>query len=223
MTTEEKAKAYDDAVNYAKQVLDGLAEDYRCTYMTKDHIRNHYSKLFPNEVAFRDDEDSFANRKLIYGLKSLLQQGKETFAGVDIEDLIYYLEKKALGKVDSVTVNGTPVPTENNAVNITPRFKVGDIIRFKGDPPSAPNHKVRAVEGDKYYLDNDTVLYLPFTAQDMWDFAVSLGQQTDNRLTFTEGEVKAIKDIMGYLGYKGMDDYYDSLENLMLKYGGNEE
>ena len=161
MTIEEKAKAYDDAVNYAKEVLDGLAEDYRCTYMTKDSIMYHYSKLFPNEKEFRDDEDSFANRKLIYGLKSLLQQGKETFAGADIEDLIYYLERKTSEKVNSVTINGTPVPTENNTVNITPKF--------------------------------------------------------------TEGEVKVIKDIIGYLDYKGMEAYHDSLENIMLKYGGNEE
>lgn len=220
MTIEEKAKAYDDAVTHAKKVLDGLAEDYLCTHMTKDDVRYQYSQLFPE---LREDEDTMVNRKLIYGLKSLLQQGKETFAGADIEDLIYYLEKKTSGKVDSVTLNGTPVPTENNAVNITPKFKVGDIIRFKGDPPSAPNHKVRVVEGDKYYLDNNTLMYLPFTAQDMWDFAVSLGPQTDNRFTFTEGEVEAIKEVMGYLKYTGMEDYYDFLENLMLKYGGNKQ
>ena len=160
MTIEEKAKAYDDAVNYAKEALDGLAEDYRCTYMTKDSIMYHYSKLFPNEEEFRDDEDSFANRKLIYGLKSLLQQGKETFAGADIEDLIYYLERKKSGKVDSVTVNGTPVPMENKAVNIAPKF--------------------------------------------------------------TEGEIKVLKEIIDYLKYRGLEDYYDSLENIVLKYGGNE-
>lgn len=94
MTDTEKAKAYDEAVAYAKRVLDGLAEDYRCTHMTKDDIINQYSRLFPHEEAFQDDEDSFAYRKLIYGLKSLLQQGKETFAGADITDLIDYLEKK---------------------------------------------------------------------------------------------------------------------------------
>lgn len=94
MTDTEKAKAYDEAVAYAKRVLDGLAEDYRCTHMTKDDIINQYSRLFPNEEAFQDDEDSFACRKLIYGLKSLIQQGKETFAGADITDLIDYLEKK---------------------------------------------------------------------------------------------------------------------------------
>lgn len=94
MTDTEKAKAYDEAVAYAKRVLDGLAEDYRCTHMTKDDIINQYSRLFPHEEAFQDDEDSFAYRKLIYGLKSLIQQGKETFAGADITDLIDYLEKK---------------------------------------------------------------------------------------------------------------------------------
>ena len=94
MTDTEKAKAYDDAVNHAKKALDGLAEDYHCSHLTKDDIRYQYSRLFPNEDAFRDDEDSFACRKLIYGLKSLIQQGKETFAGVDIDDLIRYLEEK---------------------------------------------------------------------------------------------------------------------------------
>ena len=157
----EKAKAYDDAVEYAKRVLDGLSEDYLCTHMTKDDIRNQYSRLFPNEAAFQDDEDSFANRKLIYGLKSLLQQGKETFAGADIEDLIYYLERKKPENVVSVKANNEPIPTENNAVNISPKF--------------------------------------------------------------TEGELKVIKDIMGYLDYKGMEDYHDSLENIMLKYGGDKK
>ena len=94
MTDTEKAKAYDEAVAYAKRILDGLAEDYRCTHMTKDDIKNQYSRLFPHEEAFQDDEDSFACRKLIYGLKSLIQQGKETFAGADITDLIDYLERK---------------------------------------------------------------------------------------------------------------------------------
>ena len=93
-TIEEKAKAYDESVAYAKRVLDDLAEDYRCTHMTKDDIKNQYSRLFPHEDAFRDDEDSFVRRKLIYGLRSLIQQGKETFAGADIGDLINYLEKK---------------------------------------------------------------------------------------------------------------------------------
>lgn len=107
MTDTEKAKAYDDAVAYAKRVLDCLAEDYRCTHMTKDDIINQYSRLFPHEEAFQDDEDSFACRKLIYGLKSLLQQGKETFAGADITDLIDYLEKKKERKpidIDFVSV-----------------------------------------------------------------------------------------------------------------------
>ena len=105
MTDTEKAKAYDEAVAYAKRVLDCLAEDYRCTCMTKDDIINQYSRLFPHEEAFQDDEDSFACRKLIYGLRSLIQQGKETFAGADIEDLIDYLEKKKKpfkGPIDGV-------------------------------------------------------------------------------------------------------------------------
>jgi hypothetical protein len=69
---------------------------------------------------------------------------------------------------------------------------------------------------------------LPFTAQDKWDFAVDEEFCRDispatNRITFTEGELKVIKDIMGYLDYKGMEDYHDSLENIMLKYGGDEK
>lgn len=176
MTIEEKAKAYDDAVNYAKEVLDGLAEDYRCTYMTKDAIRNQYSRMFPNEVAFHDDEDSFANRKLIYGLKSLLQQGKETFAGADIEDLIDYLERKKSEKVVGVTVNGEPVSTEAKVVTLTPEQekKFGHLFTYP-------------------------------------------------RQHFTEGEVKVLKEIIDYLEYRGMEDYYESLENLILKYGENKQ
>lgn len=176
MMIGEKAKAYDDAVEYAKRVLDGLSEDYLCTHMTKDDIRNQYSRLFPNEAAFQDDEDSFANRKLIYGLKSLLQQGKETFAGADIEDLIYYLEKKKPENVVGVMVNGKPVSTEAKVVTLTPEQekKFGHLFTYP-------------------------------------------------RQHFTEGEVKVIKEIIDYLEYRGMEDYYESLENLILKYGGNEE
>ena len=127
MTIEEKAKAYDDAVNYAKEVLDGLAEDYRCTYMTKDNIRDQYSRMFPSEEEFRDSEDSFANRKLIYGLKSLLQQGKETFAGADIEDLIDYLERKESEKVATLT----PEQEKITEVELKQLFSIVGYLRYK--------------------------------------------------------------------------------------------
>lgn len=105
MTVEEKALAYDEAVARAKRTLDCLAEDYLCTHMTKDDVRYQYAQLFPE---FREDEDTMMMRKLIYGLQTLLKQGKETFAGADIEDLLDYLEresnKKDESKVDYETV-----------------------------------------------------------------------------------------------------------------------
>ena len=93
MTQEEKAKAYDEAVDYAKRSLSRLSEDYRCEILTKDGIRYNYSKLFPGEEEFRTDSNEWLKMKLIVGLESLLKQGKETFAGADIEAMIEYLKK----------------------------------------------------------------------------------------------------------------------------------
>lgn len=90
MTQEEKAKAYDYAVAYAKSELDCMDEDYRCVNITKDDVISMYAKLFPE---LREDKDVKLNRKLIYGLRSLMRLGNNTFAGADIEDCIDYLER----------------------------------------------------------------------------------------------------------------------------------
>ena len=124
MTQEEKAKAYDDAVAHAKRVLDGLAEDYRCDCVTKDDVRFQYSTLFPLEKDLKEDEDTLANRKLIYGLKCFIRQGKNTFAGTDIGDLIDYLERVKgykgykTPKWNTPKVDNKPIQVDNNTVDI---------------------------------------------------------------------------------------------------------
>ena len=119
MTIEEKAQAY--AVAHAKRVLDGLAEDYRCDCVTKDDVRFQYSNLFPLEEDFKEDEDTLANRKLIYGLKCSLRQGKNRFAGTDIETLIDYLERVKGYKpicTAATKINNRPIQVDNNTVDI---------------------------------------------------------------------------------------------------------
>ena len=138
MTQEEKAKAYDEAVDYAKRSLSRLSEDYRCEILTKDGIRYNYSKLFPGEEEFRTDSNEWLKMKLIVGLESLLKQGKETFAGADIEAMIEYLKKPNTPKLfndEKYQVVETVVSLEAGGFPViefgVKRFglKVGDKVR----------------------------------------------------------------------------------------------
>ena len=62
MTTEEKAKGYDAAFEYAKSALDNLSDDYVCTHVTKDDIRGMFAKMFPD---LQETEDERIRKELV--------------------------------------------------------------------------------------------------------------------------------------------------------------
>ena len=55
LTIEEKAKAYDKALNTAREILAHTSENYLCTHLTKEDIKEMYSRFFP-ELKESEDE-----------------------------------------------------------------------------------------------------------------------------------------------------------------------
>lgn len=62
MTIEEKAKAYDTAFEYAKSALDNLSDNYVCTHITKDGIRDIFARMFPD---LQETEDEKIRKELV--------------------------------------------------------------------------------------------------------------------------------------------------------------
>lgn len=123
LSIEEKARRYDEGLDYAKSALDCLADDYICNHLTKDDIRGIYAKLFP-ELAESEDEKI---------RKELIDYHRSMAAGADDyvhETWIAWLEKQKPANV------------------IKPKFKVGDIVRHKNFECT-----IESIDDTTYYCD----------------------------------------------------------------------
>ena len=84
MNTEEKAKAYDEALEKAKRLYE------------QDTITESLAYIFP-ELKNKDEE---IRKWLICGMNALKEQKNETFATIPIDDAIAWLEKQGYTKKD---------------------------------------------------------------------------------------------------------------------------
>ena len=91
-TIEEKAKAYDKALNTAREILAHTSENYLCTHLTKEDIKEMYSRFFPELAESEDDRI----RKAIHiyldwldGRRDYQPKGDYT-----IKDMIAWIEKQ---------------------------------------------------------------------------------------------------------------------------------
>lgn len=145
LSVEEKAKCYDEALRKAKEVLDDTNDDYVCTYLTKNDIKEMYANLLPE---LKESDDEMIRTKLLNLLKELLELGgvvQDTWSMNDCEQFIAWLEKLQIEKlpfemktpeeslgIDSDTYNkvvdeciyGEQKPVDKSE----PKFKVGDWI-----------------------------------------------------------------------------------------------
>lgn len=89
MTTEEKAKAYDEALE--------LARDY---YKANLKLNNADENLLLEDIfpELKESEDERIRKSIICGMNALKEQGKETFATIPIDDAIAWLEKQGKKK-----------------------------------------------------------------------------------------------------------------------------
>ena len=84
MTTEEKAKAYDEAIKRAKAIIKIAAN--------QDDAISFANTIFP-ELA--ESEDERIRKAIISGMKSLQEKGKYTeFAHIPMNDVFAWLEKQ---------------------------------------------------------------------------------------------------------------------------------
>ena len=80
-TIEQKAKAYDEALEIAN-----------AAYKDEDrHLKATLERIFPE---LKESEDERIKKAIISGMTALKEQGKETFAAIHINDCIAWLEKQ---------------------------------------------------------------------------------------------------------------------------------
>lgn len=82
LSIEEKAKAYDRALEIAKEW---------CKLDNNDLSNDDLKTLFPS---LKESEDERIRKAIISGMTALKEQGKETFAAIHIDDCIVWLEKQ---------------------------------------------------------------------------------------------------------------------------------
>lgn len=109
-TIEQKAKAYDKALNTAREILDHTSKNYLCTYFTKEDIKDMYSRFFPELKEESEDErirKAIINEISLLEKESVVEQRKNVY-----QSWIVWLEKQGEQKF------------------VVPKFKVGDKVVY---------------------------------------------------------------------------------------------
>ena len=134
MTQEEKAKAYDEALEKAKELPDSPR-----TCFDIEQLKDIFSELAKSE-----DERI---RRAIVSLVYESQGTYKSFAGIDLDDMLAWLEKQKEQKH-------------------TLKFKVGDKVHLEGDEINILT--ITGIEEDRYLTDNSYGPIL-FGAEDIWE------------------------------------------------------
>ena len=130
MTREEKAQAYDEALEEAKKWIENPI-----VWNSKDICQ----KLFPSLVESKDER---IRRKIVWCLKLIKEEGKEFLGSEPIDDCISYLERQK--------------EKERKPILEVFGFKVGDAVRLKdGDGRKhiiKSFEEVEGLHGPNFYL-----------------------------------------------------------------------
>ena len=90
LTIEQKAKAYDRALEIAKAW---------CKLDNNDLSNDDLKTIFPE---LKESKDERIRKAIISGMTALKEQGKETFAAIHIDDCIVWLEKQGTPNQTSI-------------------------------------------------------------------------------------------------------------------------
>ena len=90
LTIQQKAEAYDEALKIARNILDSTDDNYVCTYLTKEDIKEMYSRFFP-QLKEEESEDEKIKKSLIDYFSDFHLQ---TFAGLDPKKVLAWIKKQ---------------------------------------------------------------------------------------------------------------------------------
>lgn len=97
-TVEEKAEAYDKALKNMRKFRDALSNHEETDlWVLKKEIVTDIEYYFPE---LKDSKDEIIRKAIVSGMTALKEQGKETFATININDCIAWLEKQSYTKKD---------------------------------------------------------------------------------------------------------------------------
>ena len=87
MTTEEKAKAYDEAIKKAKEIKEKIVYSHLSTESCKA-VSEYIDTIIPE---LRESEDERIRRRMVEHFKS---KTKETWCSIPVKDILAWLEKQ---------------------------------------------------------------------------------------------------------------------------------
>lgn len=158
MTSEEKAKEYDEAIKRAKAMIKVAAN--------QDEAIDFVNTIFPK---FKEEsKDENIKETLIKYFKKRKKDGDcdELFCGLSYNDIIAWFEKQ--GEQNSI-INDILTATNYDKMfqncNVH-RFNIGDKIKLIKEP-KYPAREIIAIKNGAYYFDE--AVHLPFSHQDEWE------------------------------------------------------
>ena len=196
MTNEEKARAYDEALEVMRQWI--------APCHTKEQLDTLKKSVFPE---LKESEDERIREKLIEYHKQQLEKNRDQEVGLFHKDAIDWLEKQKDASKAIETVERIDKYIDENLANAhdmkdsnpdkkyyrgwddalgkmsgilqdvysnekqkeqksEPVFKVGDKIKLKSEP-KYPYREIVDIKNGAYYFDE--AVYLPFDNQDNWE------------------------------------------------------
>ena len=186
-TIEEKANAYDKALERAKVILNDYEE--RGLEEILFYAKEDLGGIFPE---LKESEDEKVRRCLINGMKFYYEGnegatwGTEKFS-MKVKDILSWLEKQGEQKA---------------ADKVEPKFKVGDIIKFKTKDGYSETWQIIQVDmlDKKYRLKDGYVLH--FSEEDAYEL---VEQKTDD-------EIEPKFKVGDWILYSG--DYYEGVRHI---------
>lgn len=143
MTIEEKAKAYDKAIERTKYYLTniGVSPDEEPIDVAKKMSEYIFPQLYESE------DEKIRKHLICLFKKEYGNNSSARFAGIKVKDIIAWLEKRDEQK------------------HTTPKFKVGDMIRHIKEGITC---KIDSIDTE-YRVSGCNGTHLPFDAEDYWE------------------------------------------------------
>ena len=118
MTQEQKAKAYDEALEYAHYLINERCKEGTDGSFHRADLQKMFSEL-------KESEDAKIRKAILNYMTKMWGNSQDDVCGVHVEDAIAWLKKQGEKPFDYEDAN---IRQKDYALNIKAKFKVGDWV-----------------------------------------------------------------------------------------------
>lgn len=184
-------KEYNEALKRAKRFYDSN---------TNEGYRQIFEEIFPELTENEDERIRKELIELVEEIRSTTYYGRCCYKEIPFKSILAWLEKQG----------------EQTSDKIEPKFKIGDIIRFKGNETlkgEAETHKIVRYDNELYVFDDGTTDL--FCEQDMYEIV-------EHKPVWSEEDEKMLNDTIQFIetGWtnKGKSHLISWLKSLKERY-----